>query len=163
MAAAHASTTVASRPSDTFGTISNSADGTALPQRRFDRRRDVAHGFGAGDASARGDTGAMMRVNPSFRASLTRRAVCDTARTSPERPSSPKAIVCASSAVPRNAEAIASAMPRSAAGSLTRKPPATDAYTSCPPSCSPARRSSTAMIIASRAWSRFAASRRGVP
>ena len=50
--------------------------------------------------------------------------------------------------MPRNADAIARAIPRSAAGSFVRRPPATEAYTSCAPRCMPARRSSTARIIA---------------
>src|ERR1700692_1106380 len=70
--------------------------------------------------------GATIVRKPNLRASAMRRERCATPRTSPDNPNSPKAAVAAGKARPRNADAIASAIPRSAAGSLMRSPPATE-------------------------------------
>ena len=74
------------------------------------------------------------------RASAIRRSGWATWRSSPVRPISPKAASGRSprtSATPRAAEATASATARSAPGSSTRTPPATDTNTSLAPSPTP--------------------------
>jgi hypothetical protein len=65
-------------------------------------------------------------AKPSFCASLSRKSVRPTARTSPESATSPKATVSRGKGASASAEISAAATARSAAGSVMRKPPATE-------------------------------------
>ena len=62
-------------------------------------------------------------AEPSLAASLSRRSVPGTRRSSPARPISPKATMRCGTGLLQAAEAMASAAARSAAGSLTLAPP----------------------------------------
>ena len=104
----------------------------------------------------------MARRNPSRSASVRRRGACGTWRISPPRPISPTTIVSESTARSSRAPSIASATARSAAGSATRTPPATLAYTSWLPSATPARCCNTATSIDSRLPSNACATRLGI-
>ena len=98
-----------------------------------------------------------------MRASAERRSACATWRSSPVRPSSPNAAsgLSVPIEIPFEAEASASAIARSAPGSSTRTPPATDTNTSAEPSEKPPWRASTASTSASRLRSTPFATRRG--
>ena len=113
-------------------------------------------------AGAASPGGASARAKPSFAASFNRASPCVTGRTSPDNPISPKATARRGAGVSVSEETSAAATARSAAGSATRKPPATLRYTSLPPRARPQRASSTARIIASRAESHPTTARRGV-
>ena len=104
----------------------------------------------------------MARRKPRRSASASRRGAWGTWRISPPRPISPMTIVSASTAQSLRAPAIANATARSAAGSETRTPPATLAYTSWLARPTPARCCSTATSIDSRFPSKAWATRRGI-
>ena len=99
--------------------------------------------------------------SPSFAHSASRRSACETGRSRPVRPISPKHANLRDG-LPRAAEAIASATPRSAPGSSIRTPPATFTNTSAWPRETPACRPSTATIIERRFGSTPVPTRRGM-
>src|SRR5215218_1312902 len=70
-------------------------------------------------------SGVIIRPKPSLSSSATRRGAPATNRTSPVNPTSPKHAAPASTGRSLKAEAMASATPRSAAGSSTLTPPVT--------------------------------------
>ena len=72
----------------------------------------------------------MQRVKPSLFASAILSSQLFTARISPARPTSPKAMVLSSTALSFNDETSASATVKSAAGSSSFKPPITLTYAS---------------------------------
>src|SRR5256714_926296 len=97
--------------------------------------------------------GTSAKRNPSRAASASRLGTAPTRRTSPVNPTSPIATRSAASGRSCVADATASAIPRSAAGSTTRIPPTVAANTSRSCSLVPARRCRTASTMASRAES----------
>ena len=111
----------------------------------------------------RAAAGMMARPKPSLAASFNRASARATARTSPDRPISPKTTVSGGTGTPLTDDTRAAATARSAAGSPIFSPPATFRYTSRLPSARPHRASSTAMIIASRPESQPRTARLGVP
>ena len=94
--------------------------------------------------------GTTTRPKPSRAASSSRRGRLVTWRTSPASPTSPTAARSAGRATPVAAEATARATARSAAGSVTRIPPATEAKTSTACMGRPAWRASTARVMTRR-------------
>ena len=70
-----------------------------------------------GVASSRNRFGTTTRLKPSLAASCKRCSICETARSSPERPSSPIRAISAGMALSLIEEAMAAATARSAAGS----------------------------------------------
>ena len=105
--------------------------------------------------------GSTQRLKPSRSASASRRSNCETDRNSPDSPISPSATRSPGTGLSRCDDAIASASDRSAAGSRTRRPPTTDAITSCEASGRPTRRLSTAETSTRRFTSSPLAVRRG--
>ena len=105
----------------------------------------------------------MARVKPSLAASFSRDSLCPTARTSADKPISPKTTVSAGAATPVSEEIKAAATAKSAAGSLIFRPPATFKNTSRPANSRPQRASSTAVTMAKRPVSQPITARRGVP
>src|SRR2546423_1195495 len=107
--------------------------------------------------------GTSAKRHPGRAASGSGRGTGPTGRTSPVTPTSPIATRSAASGRSCVADATASAIPRSAAGSTTRIPPTVAANTSRSCSLVPARRCRTASTMASRAESSPDTVRRGEP
>ena len=100
--------------------------------------------------------------NPSLAASRRRSWPRGAGRTSPARPTSPKAMKPLGSGLPRRLDVIASITARSAAGSLMRTPPTALTNTSWSMQATPACRCSTASSMARRSRSRPTDRRRGL-
>lgn len=64
------------------------------------------------------------RLNPNFAASFNLSSIWDTDLTCPPNPTSPINTVCGSTILSRKLATIATAIPKSTAGSSTLKPPA---------------------------------------
>ena len=110
-------------------------------------------------ALARGTTATL---KPSLAASFSRSWPRGAGRTSPARPTSPKATKPLGSALPRRLLVIDSRAARSAAGSLMRTPPTALTNTSWSPVATPACWCSTASSMASRSRSSPTERRRGL-
>ena len=110
-----------------------------------------------------GGKGATAVSKPSLAASFNRCGVRGTGRTSPVSPISPNSTVSAGTGCLEIEDTSAAATARSAAGSLSRRPPATLRNTSWLAKLMPLRLSSTASTMASRPLSQPTTVRRGVP
>ena len=106
--------------------------------------------------------GTTATLKPSLAASRKRSWPRGAGRTSPARPTSPKAKKPRGKARPRSELVMASSTARSAAGSAMRTPPTALTKTSWSPQATPAWRCSTASSMARRSRSRPTDRRRGL-
>ena len=104
----------------------------------------------------------IIRLKPSFCASLILLSIWLTALISPDSPISPTIAVCESKTTSLTQVIIASAIPKSADGSETSIPPMTFTYTSCFDRFSPILFSNTASICKTLLRSTPLATLRGV-